>query len=104
VSLPMIQSCDGCGLCCLHVSFPPYHRDEIAALPPDVQDSLAAASTTRAMQYAATGADETPCMFLDLLTRRCRHYDHRPEICQDYETGGVECLSIRNELEWGPPV
>jgi Fe-S-cluster containining protein len=37
------------------------------------------------------------CLWFDAATRRCRHYDWRPQVCQDYELGGDACLILRKE-------
>jgi len=41
----------------------------------------------------------SPCLWLDQETLKCKHYDQRPEICRDFVRGGEECLRVRNELE-----
>jgi Fe-S-cluster containining protein len=38
---------------------------------------------------------EQPCLWLDLATKRCRHYEHRPKLCRDFALGGEECLGFR---------
>jgi len=36
-----------------------------------------------------------PCVWLDVETRRCRHYEHRPVLCQEYQPGSDDCLELR---------
>ncbi len=36
-----------------------------------------------------------PCIWLDLETRQCRHYDYRPQMCRDFEIGNPHCLRLR---------
>jgi Fe-S-cluster containining protein len=38
-----------------------------------------------------------PCFWLDLAARRCRHYEHRPDVCRDFKLGGDGCLWSRKE-------
>jgi Fe-S-cluster containining protein len=38
-----------------------------------------------------------PCLLFDEATRRCRVYEHRPEICREYEVGGEACLAARRD-------
>jgi Fe-S-cluster containining protein len=38
---------------------------------------------------------DQPCIWLDLATKRCRHYDYRPRLCRDFELGGEDCLGFR---------
>jgi Fe-S-cluster containining protein len=34
-----------------------------------------------------------PCSWL--VGGQCKHYQHRPEVCRQFELGGEECLEIR---------
>jgi Fe-S-cluster containining protein len=34
-----------------------------------------------------------PCSWL--VAGKCGHYEHRPEVCRQFELGGEECLEIR---------
>jgi Fe-S-cluster containining protein len=36
-----------------------------------------------------------PCCWLDLETKRCRWYEHRPTVCRDFEVRSVECQGHR---------
>lgn len=72
----MIQ-CKGCGLCCMWVSKPPFGDDE---KKPDIE--------------IVPNAYNSPCCWLDLDTRECRHYEHRPELCKKFERGGKDCLGL----------
>jgi len=33
---------------------------------------------------------------------RCAEYEHRPEVCREFERGGVSCLTQRKEVGYGP--
>jgi Fe-S-cluster containining protein len=35
-----------------------------------------------------------PCFWL-MPEGTCRHYEHRPEVCREFEVGGEDCLRIR---------
>jgi Fe-S-cluster containining protein len=37
-----------------------------------------------------------PCIWLE-PDGTCRHYDHRPLVCRDFEVGGEDCLRFRSE-------
>jgi Fe-S-cluster containining protein len=37
------------------------------------------------------------CLWFDAVTRQCKHYEHRPQLCRDYELGGQACLLRRSE-------
>jgi hypothetical protein len=62
-----ILSCDGCGVCCMHMSTPPY-IDEIAEKPEDVQSEYWAILETQVLVWKAHGIDAKPCGFFDLAT------------------------------------
>ena len=36
-----------------------------------------------------------PCFWMDRETRKCRHYEQRPEVCRQFELGGEDCLAMR---------
>lgn len=38
-----------------------------------------------------------PCIWLT-EDGKCRHYEHRPQICRDFEVGGESCLSYREKF------
>ena len=121
VPLPVV-SCDGCGACCMHVGTPPdflfdYEMAEAAkisgppfsrwplsrwglSLPPDALASFLARVELNHQRGAdiLMGHINEPCCWLDPDTRRCRHYDHRPEICREFKVGGAGCLSRRRDM------
>ena len=39
--------------------------------------------------------DGSPCVWLDLKTKRCRFYEHRPIACLDFEVGEPACHGHR---------
>ena len=83
MSLPIIDSCDDCGACCMGMCSPPFitkDDPEYKALPGDVK-----ASYDRGMEgrEAANWVDNVPCFWLNLETRKCTHYEHRPEVCRN---------------------
>jgi Fe-S-cluster containining protein len=43
-----------------------------------------------------------PCLWLDPQTKRCRHYEWRPDVCREFPVGGPACFTWRKE--YGPPV
>ena len=88
-------TCEGCGICCMHMAVPPYSDEEEAALPKSVRSAYRAVVRTRDLQWQVHGTDYIPCGFFDHETRRCRHYEHRPEVCRDFEVGGEYCVNMR---------
>jgi Fe-S-cluster containining protein len=44
---------------------------------------------------------ELPCLWYDEETKRCRHYEHRPEYCREFEVGGEDCLAWREPAGQG---
>ena len=106
LSLPLLEptTCDGCGLCCegigspvlLYASRPGIgqpHPFRPANLPQELIDEIDFhfSGLTRGQEPLAR------CLWFDPVSRRCRHYEHRPQVCIDYELGGRACLSRRRE-------
>jgi Fe-S-cluster containining protein len=79
--LPLI-SCDNCGACCEQMGLPPFTTVEYSTLPP----SIAATMDTIV-------PEGSPCIWLE--NGRCKHYDHRPAVCREFEVGGIHCLVWR---------
>ena len=111
-SLPVIQSCDGCGACCREQESPPMYlfilsgnfevdeNDEdtirARALPDDLKREL--------LEYGERIRTGQPhprggiCLWFDEITRKCRHYELRPSICREgVEVGDEACLSWRDQ-------
>ena len=88
--LPLIGTCDDCGACCLQQGHPPFRGEEWNRVPPELRAPL--------YEYLASREENDfgrPCIWLDLQTRRCRHYEHRPQICRDFERGCAMCIHVR---------
>ena len=39
-----------------------------------------------------------PCFWLDSETKKCLHYEHRPEVCRDFELDSRHCRRMRESL------
>jgi Fe-S-cluster containining protein len=57
--------------------------------------------------HAGRGVDrvrqELHCLWFDVPTRRCRHYEDRPPVCREFEVGGEGCLGWREEFGINSP-
>jgi len=90
-----ILSCGDCGACCMEMCSPPFVPPDTDQLPPDVKSDY---------QHGLEGRDEAgwpdcvPCFWLDPDSKKCRHYEHRPDICRDFEMGSDECRAWRGRL------
>jgi Fe-S-cluster containining protein len=88
--LPVIESCDHCGACCMQVGHPPFTDEERQHVPYE----LLAEIDEHVAQLE--GAEDTrACIWLDLETKRCLHYEQRPHVCRDFERGSTACGLIR---------
>jgi len=85
-------SCEGCGICCTEVPVPPY-LDEIDFIPEELQRQVYEARLIEEQLIA----DKRPCIWWDPATKKCSHYEDRPNICREYETGGELCLETRTK-------
>lgn len=89
--LPIIESCDDCGACCMRTPVPPFTPGEEVAksVPADL------------LQLAAdrVAADEhfdlVACVWFDEEKRACRHYDLRPDACRAFEVSSDACRMSR---------
>lgn len=104
MNLPVIHDCNGCGACCMTASLPPGYvlgakaiilHPITRAMPAEVQRELKAAVDD---VQSGRRAPLSPCLWLDLETRRCRHYDLRPPDCRRMELGGEHCRIWRDML------
>jgi len=41
------------------------------------------------------GGLDGPCIWYDAERRRCKHHEHRPQVCRDFSIGGAGCLEWR---------
>jgi uncharacterized protein len=113
MSLPIVETCDGCGACCREQGSPPGYlqmvfpsiravaqsayleREDYARFTTLPSDALASLQ-----EYArALQAGEIPgggaCIWFDSETRGCKHYEHRPDICRGFDVGSPACIRWR---------
>ena len=114
--LPVIK-CDGCGVCCFHMGFPAFNlphdvltgqsgfvdpgsgparvadKQRWENLPEDLRQQLINANKEY-VPPEKQGLDG-PCIWLDQNTRLCKHHEHRPQVCRDFEIGCKQCLDWR---------
>lgn len=108
IPIRVVTNCDGCGACCtgqaaLPVSLinPRSGERPVSPLP----DYLIRELTDYVHKFMAEGwpADNTPCIWYCDVTRQCKHYNHRPELCRDaVKPGDQSCLSWRRDLGIDP--
>jgi uncharacterized protein len=101
--LPVIESCDNCGACCLVVTRPPFYLvfqeigedawERVKWERPDLRAELLA--DYRARRASGGPFYGTPCIWFDAETRRCRHYEYRPLACREFEVGEFDCRDAR---------
>lgn len=46
--------------------------------------------------YQRDGELDGPCFWLDTTTRQCKHHNHRPNVCRDFEIGSKLCREWRD--------
>lgn len=119
MSLPILESCDGCGACCMRQSSPPgyvyilctpeaergkfvgtefrFDAERVKALPPEVRAELDQYIVGLRLGRGPRG--EVPCLWFDQVTRKCKHHAHRPSICREFEMGSEDCHNWRKEFE-----
>ena len=102
-SLPLITAsdCRGCGACCRHVGHPMFLRYAGPGQPAEpAWRSLPRRLKREVLAYLkAKGPRDDygePCIWLE-PDGTCRHYEHRPRVCRDFEAGEEDCLRFRRE-------
>ncbi|MGI9465925.1 MAG: YkgJ family cysteine cluster protein [Rubripirellula sp.] len=107
--LPTISDCDSCGICCLHMGYPSYvtrsqsDKDQAGSDVTeqawlDMPDSLKQELRHYIENYQppTEGELDGPCVWYDAASRRCKHHEHRPQVCRDFSVGGKGCLEWRS--------
>lgn len=99
----VIDSCEGCGACCLVVTTPPFRRvfdgegeeawEQLRREHPDLVAEIA--GHTQALRLEGRPSYGTPCLWFESATATCRHYDLRPRACREFALGGTDCRDAR---------
>ena len=106
--LPVIESCENCGECCMTQCCPPGYTSILfsdLSEWPDSEDvrrskNLPEGAVAALREYMSSDiGDNDPCCWLDLETLRCRWYEHRPQICRDVALGSECCRYWRGETD-----
>ena len=114
MNLPVIESCDGCGACCFEQGSPPGYLlilcqpETIEPDGPFADDlqrfkDLPANAIRDLLEYRerllrGEVSGDGICIWFNVETRRCSHYEHRPSICREEVVPGDEgCLTWREE-------
>lgn len=99
------ESCAGCGLCCegngspvvLYASRPEWQTEHPFRPPGLPVELIREIDEHFAGLYRGQEPPER-CLWFDAESRRCRHYEWRPQVCRDYELGGTACLTLRRAI------
>jgi uncharacterized protein len=107
--LPIIDSCECCGACCLVVTRPPFLRvfeergeeawERLKWDRPDLASEFLADEAARRVSHGPFYG--TPCFWFEPATGRCRHYDWRPKACRAFEVGSEDCRDARRRAGAG---
>ncbi len=96
------ESCDGCGLCCEGTGSPvllyqslPHHQGPHPHRPDGLPQPLIDEIDEHFLGLARGQEPIDECLWYDAESRRCRHYEWRPQICRDFELAGTACLLRR---------
>ena len=74
-----------CHACCSCASVPPFTPAELDCVPVPLLSSL----------IASGRPPNTPCLWSHETTGLCRHYEHRPRLCIEFEVDGPACYEFR---------
>jgi Fe-S-cluster containining protein len=102
-TLPVIESCAGCGACCQVVTSPPFRRvfdaegeeawERLRRERPDLVRQITGEAAER--RLAGGLSYGSPCLWYDPEARACRHYELRPRACREFAVGGADCRDAR---------
>jgi Fe-S-cluster containining protein len=118
---PVID-CSGCGACCSTQGTPPGYaaffplsseagdwgltpadNDHYRNAPQEAKDILRAYFDARHRDEVGDRYNESlPCLWYDEQTKGCRFYEHRPQVCREFEIGSHSCLGWRASVGLGP--
>lgn len=112
IPLPVIESCEGCGACCMEQGSPPGYlwlrqldpdarsawpdEDDVKRVATLPAEAMAAVEEYAIKLMAGEVSGEGPCCWLDRQTMRCRWHEQRPQICRDFEVGSMPCQAYRH--------
>jgi Fe-S-cluster containining protein len=109
--------CKGCGACCFNLGHPIYDQGSQTDPPDEYWLKLPLRLKAEILNHLVKLEDEFKlgkrglpddcgerCIWLQ-ADGTCKHYEHRPEVCRDYEPG-PDCLPERELLiqqarDWG---
>ena len=119
--LEIIDTCEGCGACCLEQESPPLYlwildrlegRDNgdiafhekhnpgdlarVRVLPEELKQELRDYSEHLKVKKLGHPNNDI-CIWFDEEIRKCKHHDLRPDTCREFEVGDEGCLSWREE-------
>lgn len=105
MQLPLVpESCEGCGRCCEGIGSPVmlYRSDSRSHgkhpyRPENLPLSLIEEIDEHFGGLLRGQEPQQQCLWFDEVSRRCRHYQWRPQICRDYELAGSACLIARSQ-------
>jgi Fe-S-cluster containining protein len=43
--------------------------------------------------------EDSACIWFDENSMRCRHHEHRPSVCRDFEVGSEDCVGWRERFD-----
>lgn len=99
--LPILDSCEGCGACCYTVSVPPFRIDSVCNEPEQRQVPAALIEEFLPRWEVRLFVEESPCLWFDTQSLRCRHYHLRPQACRDFEINSPSCIEVRHQFNHG---
>lgn len=114
--LPTVSDCNSCGICCHHMGYPSFITESRPKLSGgesqigepawiNMPDSLKQDLLEYIRNYKPPAGDnlDGPCCWYDAEHRRCKHHEHRPDVCRDFTVGGKGCLEWRQHYRQAHP-
>ncbi len=112
--LTVLDSCDGCGACCMEQESPPgYVAYLVGTFPLDGSNdarrvrALPLQLKQQLLHYAEQLRAGKPhpnngiCLWYDERSKKCKHHGMRPQICRDFDRGSDGCHEWRKTYHVG---
>lgn len=100
--MPMaIEDCHGCAACCTKTPCPPFSgQAELDTIPPELAAEILAYWNEQGSESPPPG----PCFWLNRAGDNCSHWEHRPQVCREFQPDSPMCFWFKGGCHGDPPM
>lgn len=96
------MGCENCSACCYFTDgVPPFAsklEKEYKALPEHLKKEF-----EKTLYDSELRGRYKPCMWLDTVSKRCKHYENRPKLCRTFKEEGSLCKELKEAYKTKVP-